>query len=416
MNSAKRCLVRIILAAAAVLTVVSGAAASDVREVDSLGGGVELRFRYQAGERYRILSTVRQNVFVDGRFSHSAEILNRLQISIEETEGRRGYILLDYESGEMVDFAPGVYHTRNRYHSEFWRDEFGVYEISDEYFVPVVRNVPVWPDHPLRPGDTWSYDGYEVHDFREPFGIAEPYRFPVPVRYTYLGAEEINGRIFDVVEIDYTVFHRSPRRTQSVYPATVSGYSEQLLYFDRENGRPAFYEEEYDLEIRMNTGAVYRFTGTADAHVVESERLDRDRVRDDIRRELEQSEVPDASVEEHERGITIRLSDIQFPPDSAELLPSEREKIRRIGDILRQYPDHDVLVSGHTALAGTPEGRMRLSEQRAAAVGRYLTELGVRDPDRLFIEGHGAEDPVAPNDTEDGRRRNRRVEMTIIDD
>ncbi|MFW6364273.1 MAG: OmpA family protein [Spirochaeta sp.] len=393
--------------AAAVFFTGFGAAAQDE---------VQLRFRYEENDRYRILSTVQQNVFVNGRFSHTAEILNRLQITIEETEDARGYILLDYESGEMVDYAPGVYHARNRYHSEFWRDELGWYEISDEYFVPVVRNVPVWPEGAVAAGDTWTYDGYEVHDFREPFGIPEPYRFPVPVQYTYIGSDTIDGRLYDIVEIEYSVFHRSEPRTQEVYPSMVSGFSLQLLYFDREKGRPAFYEEEYDLEIRMNDGTAFRFAGTADAHVVDSDPLDRERVREDIRRELEGYDLPDASVEEHERGITIRLSNILFPPDSAELLPSEKDKIRRIGEVLKQYPDHDVLVTGHTALAGSREGRMQLSAQRAAAVGRYLVQLGVRNADQLLFDGRGAEDPIAPNDTEEGRQQNRRVEMTIIDD
>ena len=380
------------------------------------GESVELKFRYAEGDRYRILSTVRQNVFVNGRFSHSAEILNRLHITITEVDGTSGFIALDYESGESIDFAPGVYHVGNRYQSEFWRSQSGEYTIDDGYFVPVVRDVPIWPDHSVQAGDTWHRDGYEVHDFRDSFGIPEPYTFPVSVRYTYQGAQETEDGIYDVIEIEYTVFHRSPSRQQSVYPAVVTGFSEQLMYFDRQKGRPAYYEEEYDLEIRMNDGSTFRFAGTADARVLDSVELDRHRVRGEIQRELDLLDLPGVSVQEHERGVTIRLSDIRFPPDSAELGMSEQEKLSHIGAILQMYSDNDILITGHTALAGTHDGRQQLSEARAAAVGRYLSELGIRDMDRIIVRGMGADEPVASNQDEEGRRLNRRVELTIIED
>lgn len=382
--------------------------------------GVVLAYQYREGDRYRILSTVKQNIYVDGRFSHSAEILNRIQINVKKTEdsavGRRGFIEVDYESGEMVDFAPGVYHQRGRYHSEFWRDTRGRYEIEPGFFVPVVRDVPVWPEHALVPGQTWNHEGYEVHDFRNPFGIPEPYEFPVQVNYRYRGKTMFEGKELDLIEINYTVFYRSPRRTQEIYPSVVSGYSSQLLYFDNEKGRPAYYEEEYDLEIRMNNASVFRFAGEADARVIESGILDREQVIADIQSDLDSLQLTDARVGSDERGVTISLSDIQFPPDSARLLSSEQQKLGYIAEILKRYPDFDVLVSGHTALAGTEEGRQRLSEERAAAVGRYLIQLGVRDADQLIYQGYGADRPIADNSTEDGRRLNRRVELTIIDE
>jgi outer membrane protein OmpA-like peptidoglycan-associated protein len=97
------------------------------------------------------------------------------------------------------------------------------------------------------------------------------------------------------------------------------------------------------------------------------------------------------------------------------LRPSEQEKLDRIGEILRQYPDRDILITGHTALAGTAEGRQQLSEQRAASVGQYLLETDVRDPSRLLYRGVGAREPIADNATDEGMRRNRRVEITLLE-
>ena len=73
------------------------------------------------------------------------------------------------------------------------------------------------------------------------------------------------------------------------------------------------------------------------------------------------------------------------------------------------------MVSGHTALAGTAGARLKLSQERAKSVAEYLVQLGVRHAHQIFTQGFGAEKPVAPNTPEEGKARNRRVEITIMD-
>ncbi|HPA10619.1 MAG TPA: OmpA family protein, partial [Treponemataceae bacterium] len=99
----------------------------------------------------------------------------------------------------------------------------------------------------------------------------------------------------------------------------------------------------------------------------------------------------------------------------ARLMPAEKEKITRIAALLERYPDKELLNSGHTALAGTPGARQKLSEERAEAVAQFLVEMGVRSEYNVYTRGFGAERPVAPNTTEANRARNRRVEITILE-
>jgi outer membrane protein OmpA-like peptidoglycan-associated protein len=113
--------------------------------------------------------------------------------------------------------------------------------------------------------------------------------------------------------------------------------------------------------------------------------------------------------------VVISLEDIQFMPDSAALMEREKEKLNRIAGILLRYPSRDILVGGHTALAGTAEGRRRLSLERASAVANYLIERRVRSPERIVVRGHGAERPVADNRTAEGMRQNRRVEIILLE-
>ncbi len=91
------------------------------------------------------------------------------------------------------------------------------------------------------------------------------------------------------------------------------------------------------------------------------------------------------------------------------------DKIDKIAEILKRYPNRDILISGHTALAGTPEGRQKLSLERARAVAEELISLGARTTTEIMIRGYGATRPAASNATEAGRRLNRRVEITILE-
>jgi len=108
---------------------------------------------------------------------------------------------------------------------------------------------------------------------------------------------------------------------------------------------------------------------------------------------------------------------VNFPANADALLPSEQEKLRRIASILKDYPDRDLLVTGHTAgVPGyTAQQHQELSELRAKAVGDFLVSLGARAPSQITTRGLGASAPIGDNATEEGRRRNRRVEITILE-
>jgi outer membrane protein OmpA-like peptidoglycan-associated protein len=378
-------------------------------------GQQSFEFRYVDGDQYRILSTVDQVVRIDGAFSHTATILNRISTRIERTRDGSGYLISDFQTSEEARGAQQVFALDREYRSEFWRDEQGYLDIADHYFMPVVRDVPVFPDRQLEPGDSWSAMGRESHDLREGFGIPEAFTFPIPVTYRYAGKAERNGTEYDLIEINYNVFYQTEQNYVGLYPQRVTGSSDQRLYWDQARGRPHYYEEEYVIIFDLSNGQTVEFSGTASAEVIESRPLDRESVAEEVRRDLDEEGFDGADVSTDERGVTITLDDIQFPPDSAFLRESEQEKLDRIGNILRRYPERDILITGHTALAGTPEGRQRLSEARAAAVGEYLLQTGVRNRDRLIYRGFGARQPVADNGTAEGRRRNRRVEITIME-
>jgi outer membrane protein OmpA-like peptidoglycan-associated protein len=141
--------------------------------------------------------------------------------------------------------------------------------------------------------------------------------------------------------------------------------------------------------------------------------MDKEEIAKDIAEEV--AEIPDAAVRVSDEGIVISLENIQFAPDSAVLRPGELSKLDAVAEILMRYPDRDILVGGHTALAGTAAGRLQLSQERAASVAEYLINKNVRSAGRVVIRGYGAERPIADNRTQEGMQKNRRVEITILE-
>lgn len=378
----------------------------------------EFRFKYSQGDSYRILSTVQEDVIVNRQFDHHAEIVNRISVDVTKVEGNKAEHSAVFMTSES---STGLYDRQftwgEEYHSVFLRDEKGIYTIGDEYFMPVVRDVPVFPDEPVEPGDTWTAEGHEAHDMRRTFGVEKPFKVPFSARYTYVGPVQEEGKTLHLIDVKYNLYYASPKPQQAGvldYPAVTMGYSHQSVYWDNEKGAISHYNEDFRIIVETARGNVFEFVGTAQAEVTDFVSRATDRLAD-VQHTIEELGIENTQVRADEDGLTISIENIQFKPDSAVLLESEKVKLQKLAEILRQFPDNDLLVTGHTALAGTASARQKLSVERAQAVASYLTELGVKDAYHIFTQGFGAERPVASNSTEEGKARNRRVEITVLD-
>jgi outer membrane protein OmpA-like peptidoglycan-associated protein len=106
----------------------------------------------------------------------------------------------------------------------------------------------------------------------------------------------------------------------------------------------------------------------------------------------------------------VAVYGIHFDTGKADILPDSEKVLGEIGKMLQQSPDVKLNVEGHTDNAGSAADNQALSEKRALAVVAWLTAHGV-DASRLKAKGLGQAKPVADNGTEDGRARNRRVEL-----
>jgi outer membrane protein OmpA-like peptidoglycan-associated protein len=126
-----------------------------------------------------------------------------------------------------------------------------------------------------------------------------------------------------------------------------------------------------------------------------------------------QQNIPGAIVERVGEGLQVTFaSGLLFDVDSDVLRDAARKNLSTLAQSLEKYPNTDLMIVGHTDATGPDAYNMTLSERRAAAAQSYLATQGVTRS-RLRSAGRGESEPVASNDTEANRQKNRRVEVAI---
>ena len=120
-----------------------------------------------------------------------------------------------------------------------------------------------------------------------------------------------------------------------------------------------------------------------------------------------------------ETAITLNLTDEAFKGDSNKLTSSAKQLMKNIASVLKQYPEEIVTIEGHTDDSGLENIDRRRSVQRARAAMNYLVDIHGIDRHQFMVMGYGSEKPIADNETPEGRKLNRRIEikgtMTEID-
>jgi outer membrane protein OmpA-like peptidoglycan-associated protein len=159
-------------------------------------------------------------------------------------------------------------------------------------------------------------------------------------------------------------------------------------------------------KIVLPAGKAYTFNADKQGYYAVSENIDLTQVTEytEIERNLYLSPI--------EVGDVIRLNNIFFDTDKADLKPESEAELNRLFNFLNANPNLEIEILGHTDNKGSDEHNQNLSQSRVDAVVQYLKNKGIAAY-RLKGTGYGESKPIAPNETEEGRALNRRVEFLI---
>ena len=131
---------------------------------------------------------------------------------------------------------------------------------------------------------------------------------------------------------------------------------------------------------------------------------------DSLRRQLE-----NLQLRQTESGVVVTLGDVLFESGQTDLREEAHSSLVEVVDLLQSEPDKKIRIEGHTDSTGEEATNLKISERRANKVLEALVALGV-DPTRVTAAGMGEDFPIASNETEEGRSRNRRVDVILLDD
>ena len=149
---------------------------------------------------------------------------------------------------------------------------------------------------------------------------------------------------------------------------------------------------------------------------IDWEQVSLDVLANQVRLAASEQKLDHFEISSEDKAIQIIYRDISFLPNSPELTPETKDKLSRLAVVLKPFQTMGIKVEGHTAkVVGEADDGSVLSGQRAAAVGQELLASKLFPPENVITAGRGETVPIAPNDTEEGRAKNRRVEISIVD-
>jgi OOP family OmpA-OmpF porin len=119
-----------------------------------------------------------------------------------------------------------------------------------------------------------------------------------------------------------------------------------------------------------------------------------------------------AVVKDNQENVSVGLN-VEFYTAKAFIKEKYHNDIKKVADFMKEHPDAKVVIKGHTDSIGKKSYNMRLSRARAKSVRQYLIDKFGIDGSRINTIGYGPNKPIASNDTEEGRQKNRRAEAFI---
>ncbi|RII27075.1 MAG: flagellar motor protein MotB [Geobacter sp.] len=126
-------------------------------------------------------------------------------------------------------------------------------------------------------------------------------------------------------------------------------------------------------------------------------------------------ELSELKARQTDRGIVLTIGDVLFATGKAEIRSNAQRSIDKLAAFLTSQPNRNVVIEGYTDSVGSDKYNLDLSEKRAESAKNELVARGI-DGGRITTRGFGKRDPVASNDTPEGRQLNRRVEVIILNE
>ncbi|MDD5929093.1 MAG: OmpA family protein [Spirochaetales bacterium] len=317
--------------------------------------------------------------------------------------------------------------------ASFTIDNEGNLTMIEDNGYPSFRSFPSFTTQKIKTGDSWTASAVRIID---PLDKGVITRLPLQIQYTYVGDEIYHDEEVYLITAKWATRYGIIGKLNIIdwdgdYELeSATGAHSATMYVSKKNGTALVIRDSVDETFFYTDGNYYQYKGTITLFTEYPPSVNHDKIIPALKRIAQEKEnsadktvmVSENSTEKYnnlkyettEGGIKLIIEDLRFEADSSRLLEGENERLSDIAEILKQAENSKFLIEGHTASVGNPEGEMKLSYERAEAIAKKLSALGIK-PEQFICKGSGGLKPVASNDTSEGKARNRRVEITILE-
>lgn len=299
--------------------------------------------------------------------------------------------------------------------SKFIIHDDGTFKMLEDHGYPTFRSFPTYPKEKVSVGQSWTAKAYRSIDPLEK-GILTT--IPIYVQYTFKGEQNYKGHEVYCVSAMWATRYAMGT---SYYDfdgdrdlIKASGSHKANILIDKHTGITLVINDSVDEKFVYADGNEVAFKGTISMFTEYPPTYEIEKLLPVIQRVAKLSDdEANIEVENTAAGIKLTIPNLQFEPDSAMLVKGEYSRIDDIYEILKMVPQAQILIEGHTAKTGNDKGEMNLSVERAKSIAQELVKRGINEG-RLICKGSGSTKPIADNSTAEGKKINRRVEITIL--
>ncbi|HRX14920.1 MAG TPA: OmpA family protein [Spirochaetota bacterium] len=371
---------------------------------------VNLKWKLNEGDRLEVLKTAEVESYINAKTNAVYSERNIIDLTCKKDNGNLFNVDGTFSVFTKMKNEP-TFKKTDENSSSFWIKDNGNFKVPKEFLMPNLRHIPGFPDKKVNIGESWTMDGEIIIDtFSVPFSIT------MPVKYTL--KETVKSGPITIGHIEYSYLINQDIKPGSVpkdFPLRITGTDKGIIKWDITNNRPLDFFNKYHILFIFNQSGItttYEWKmNILTKHTIypfitpEEKTIKKNELEEDIKDK-------NITIEENEKGLIIRLGEVLFDFDSANIKPETRKILNDVLTVIKaKYPDREIIVEGHTDNTGNPHYNQQLSEKRASNVANEI--INQVEHDKVSYIGHGEKFPIEKNNTAEGRKRNRRVDIII---
>ncbi|QFI14940.1 OmpA family protein [Borrelia maritima] len=361
-------------------------------------------FKYIKGAKFRLEGIDNQKIYFNGHYNSSSTTNIQISTEIKDIKEKFANIKAFFRILKRENINE-PYLLNEEFEEIFSVNKQGEYIIGTNQKRPSVRGIPRFPKTPIKLNEKWTYPAEEYIEASKIDKNLKDFVVKFNVSYEYKGKEEHNGKHYHIILSNY-------KSQYNIKNISFSQEVVQKIYFDNEIGNTYKYSDKYIFEIKQNNNQHYKMIGNSLGKIISIELPNDNFIETEVENYIKEKKINAIDVEKNNKGINLSF-DIEFYPDSFQILQKEYKKLDLIAKLLEKFKKNNLLIEGHTEQFGSKEEMHELSEKRARTIGNYLIKMKVKNKDQILFKGWGSQKPKYLKSSPLAAK-NRRVEITIL--